>query len=74
MFRLVLFSVGMLISIERYVRVHFHSHLYQIYDRSPPDLTADVPLCRSGGLDLDVVKRRWGLETCLVNMCQLNAH
>ncbi|KAJ7819337.1 hypothetical protein B0H14DRAFT_1355986 [Mycena olivaceomarginata] len=49
-----------------YVRVHFHSHLYQIYDRSPPDLTADVPLCRSGGLDLDVVmKRRWGLETCL---------
>ncbi|KAJ7367002.1 hypothetical protein DFH08DRAFT_1072390 [Mycena albidolilacea] len=48
-----------------YVRVHFHSHLYQIYDRSLPDLTADVPLCRSGGLDLDVVKRRWGLETCL---------
>ncbi|KAF7365094.1 hypothetical protein MVEN_00380700 [Mycena venus] len=48
-----------------YVRVHFYSHVYQIYDKSPPDLAADVPLCRSGGLDLDVVKRQWGLETCL---------
>ncbi|KAF7365053.1 hypothetical protein MVEN_00376500 [Mycena venus] len=48
-----------------YVRVHFYSHLYRIYDKSPPDLAADIPLCRSGGLDLDVVKRQWGLETCL---------
>ncbi|KAJ7259566.1 hypothetical protein B0H12DRAFT_1108740 [Mycena haematopus] len=48
-----------------YIRVHFYSHLYRIHDRSPPDLVADIPLCRSGGLDLDVVKRQWGLETCL---------
>ncbi|KAJ7675751.1 hypothetical protein DFH06DRAFT_1170424 [Mycena polygramma] len=48
-----------------YVRIHFHSHLHSIFDRSPPDMVADVPLCRSGGLDLDVVKRVWGLETCL---------
>ncbi|KAJ6588726.1 hypothetical protein B0H19DRAFT_1100866 [Mycena capillaripes] len=47
-----------------YVRVHFYSHLYRIFDRAPPDMAADVPLCRSGGLDLEVVKRRWGLETC----------
>ncbi|KAJ7928011.1 hypothetical protein B0H13DRAFT_2311875 [Mycena leptocephala] len=48
-----------------YVRVHFYSHLYKIYDKSPPDLAADIPLCRYGGLDLDIVKRQWGLETCL---------
>ncbi|KAJ7675687.1 hypothetical protein DFH06DRAFT_664801 [Mycena polygramma] len=48
-----------------YVRIHFHSHLHNIFDRSPPDMVADVPLCRSGGLDLDVVKRVWGLKTCL---------
>ncbi|KAJ7212006.1 hypothetical protein GGX14DRAFT_621256 [Mycena pura] len=34
----------------------------------PPDMAADIPLCGSGGLDLDAVKRQWGLETCLVNM------
>ncbi|KAJ6622626.1 hypothetical protein B0H10DRAFT_2013595 [Mycena sp. CBHHK59/15] len=28
-------------------------------------MAADIPLCRSGGLDLDVVRRRWGLDTCL---------
>ncbi|KAJ6559075.1 hypothetical protein DFH09DRAFT_1161764 [Mycena vulgaris] len=28
-------------------------------------MAADIPLCRSGGLDLDSVKRQWGLETCL---------
>ncbi|KAJ7781822.1 hypothetical protein DFH07DRAFT_791766 [Mycena maculata] len=28
-------------------------------------MSADIPLCRSGGLDLDAVKRHWGLETCL---------
>ncbi|KAJ7134734.1 hypothetical protein C8R44DRAFT_771327 [Mycena epipterygia] len=48
-----------------YVRAHFYTNLYQIYDRSPPGMTADIPLCRSGGLDLDEVKRRWRLETCL---------
>ncbi|KAJ7147077.1 hypothetical protein C8R43DRAFT_1011754 [Mycena crocata] len=48
-----------------YVRVQFYSHLYRIYDMSPPDLIADIPLCRSGGLNLDAVKRKWGLETCL---------
>ncbi|KAF8158922.1 hypothetical protein K438DRAFT_1986096 [Mycena galopus ATCC 62051] len=47
-----------------HIRVHFYSHLHRICDRSPPDLVADVPLCRSGGLDLNVVKRQWGLETC----------
>jgi hypothetical protein len=30
-------------------------------------MAADIPLCRSGGLDLDSVKRQWGLETCLVS-------
>ncbi|KAJ7784366.1 hypothetical protein B0H16DRAFT_1492267 [Mycena metata] len=48
-----------------YVRVHFHTDLYRIYDKAPPDMTADIPLCRSGGLDLEAVKRQWGLETCL---------
>ncbi|KAK7048471.1 hypothetical protein R3P38DRAFT_2869594 [Favolaschia claudopus] len=48
-----------------YVRAYFYSHLYQIYDKSPPDLAADIPLCPSGGLDLGVVKQEWGLETCL---------
>ncbi|KAJ7069688.1 hypothetical protein C8F01DRAFT_1245877 [Mycena amicta] len=48
-----------------YIRVHFHSHLFKICDRSPPDIAADIPLSPSGGLDLDVVRRRWGLETCV---------
>ncbi|KAJ7442682.1 hypothetical protein FB451DRAFT_1297243 [Mycena latifolia] len=50
---------------HRYVRVQFYSHLYRICDRAPPDMSADIPLCCSGGLDLDSVKRQWGLETCL---------
>ncbi|KAF7299591.1 hypothetical protein HMN09_00964400 [Mycena chlorophos] len=48
-----------------YVRVHFHSHLFKIYDHCPPDISADVPLLRCGGLDLDMVRRMWGMETCL---------
>ncbi|KAF7314471.1 hypothetical protein MKEN_00920100 [Mycena kentingensis (nom. inval.)] len=48
-----------------HVRVHFHSHLFKIYDQAPPDMVADIPLCRTGGLDLDLVRRQWGLETCL---------
>ncbi|KAJ7644224.1 hypothetical protein FB45DRAFT_897269 [Roridomyces roridus] len=28
-------------------------------------MTEDLPLCRLGGLDLNLVKRCWGLETCL---------
>ncbi|KAJ7095778.1 hypothetical protein B0H15DRAFT_827033 [Mycena belliarum] len=28
-------------------------------------MSADIPLCSSGGLDLGSVKRQWGLETCL---------
>ncbi|KAJ7132993.1 hypothetical protein C8R46DRAFT_1140287 [Mycena filopes] len=48
-----------------YVRIHFHTDLYRIYDHAPPDMVADIPLCRSGGLDLEVVKQQWGLETCL---------
>ncbi|KAJ7695677.1 hypothetical protein B0H17DRAFT_423809 [Mycena rosella] len=48
-----------------YVRAHFYSHLYRIHDRAPPDISADIPLCRSGGLDLDYLKHQWGLETCL---------
>src|ERR1700761_9250606 len=42
--------------IRRHIRVHFHSHLFKIYDRCPPDMAADIPLCGSGGLDLDAVK------------------
>ncbi|KAJ7274071.1 hypothetical protein C8J57DRAFT_1314510 [Mycena rebaudengoi] len=48
-----------------YVRVQFYTHLFKIYDRSPPDIVSDIPLNRSGGLDLISVKRLWGLETCL---------
>ncbi|CAK5270335.1 unnamed protein product [Mycena citricolor] len=47
-----------------HIRVHFYSHLYQVYDGAPPDMTADFPLCPRGGLDVNLVKGAWGLETC----------
>ncbi|KAF8891887.1 hypothetical protein BD779DRAFT_1513669 [Infundibulicybe gibba] len=48
-----------------YIRIHYYTGLDRIMQDLPPEIEANMPLDRDGGLRLQKVNDLWGLEECL---------